>query len=264
MTNNWKTTQYISAIVATSAIAILWIDDVVGILIIALMFWLFVPALIISTVSFFLSLQCNIRHKRILLAWHSLNILALILWITNPNSNCNADIMEKHYESHKENFCELYQYVNNHLKPGCGISLEFENEKVSIFHVIGENGLWSNEWNPTEERIDSLLKESGLNRKHLDYIKKELKKTHCISIKAFDDPTLPYTIGFRRIGMGMYSFKIYNRILSADEKKIIDEDCSTILYTSSVVFEYSGGAIGNQCFIGKEEYLKNKAKKKHL
>lgn len=68
MTNNWKTIQYISAIVATSAIALLWINDVVGILIIALMFWLFVPALIISTVSFFLSLKCNIRHKRILLA----------------------------------------------------------------------------------------------------------------------------------------------------------------------------------------------------
>ncbi|MBR3435819.1 MAG: hypothetical protein IKG88_08045 [Bacteroidales bacterium] len=37
-------------------------------------------------------------------------------------------------------------------------------------------------------------------------------------------------------------------------------DCSLISYNDPVVFEYSGGAIGGDCFLGREEHLKVKSK----
>ena len=37
--------------------------------------------------------------------------------------------------------------------------------------------------------------------------------------------------------------------------------CSLIPYNDTVVFEYAGGAIGGDCFPGREEYLKVKTKK---
>lgn len=39
-------------------------------------------------------------------------------------------------------------------------------------------------------------------------------------------------------------------------KKKINESEASIVYSPFVVFEYAGGAIGSQNFIGKDEYLK--------
>ena len=41
-------------------------------------------------------------------------------------------------------------------------------------------------------------------------------------------------------------------------KKKINESEASIVYSPFVVFEYAGGAIGSQNFIGKDEYLKRK------
>ena len=45
---------------------------------------------------------------------------------------------------------------------------------------------------------------------------------------------------------------------SPDEQKKINESDASIVYTPFVVFQYGGGAIGSQNFIGKDEYLKKK------
>ena len=37
-------------------------------------------------------------------------------------------------------------------------------------------------------------------------------------------------------------------------------DCSLIPYNDTVVFKYAGGAIGGDCFPGREEHLKVKTK----
>ena len=65
-------------------------------------------------------------------------------------------------------------------------------------------------------------------------------------------------IGFRRVDMGMYSYRIYSRPMNAEEKKEYDEDPMFIPYTDRVVFEYGGGAIGPQTFGEeiKEEFMK--------
>ena len=85
----------------------------------------------------------------------------------------------------------------------------------------------------------------------------------CISISLQAIPDAPFCIGFRRIGMGKYYYQIYNIPLSSDEQKKINESEASIVYSPFVVFEYAGGAIGSQNFIGKDEYLKKKMQLYH-
>ena len=60
------------------------------------------------------------------------------------------------------------------------------------------------------------------------------------------------------VGLGKYSYRIYNRSMNPEEKKEYDEDPMFIPYTDRVVFEYGGGAAGPQSFGEdiKEEFMK--------
>lgn len=236
------------------ALILFWLNEWA----IIILYWLFIPAFIISVISFVCSLGCSTRHKKIFLILHSVNILIFALWLFNPNDKCNANIMEKHYRENGNRMDLLYYSLYNRLKPKYYIDIEFEHGKVSIFHISNDTYKWDSNWNPSEEKIDSLLLQTGLDRAYLNYIKKELKDMHCLSISLCARPDYPFTVGFRRIGLGEYSYRIYNKALSLDEQKEVNEDCSSILYTPYVVFEYAGGAIGNQCFPDKEQYIKSK------
>lgn len=88
----------------------------------------------------------------------------------------------------------------------------------------------------------------------------ELKEIGCMSISMRADPDESFCVGFRRIGMGKYYYQIYHKPLSLDEQREINESDASILYTPYVVFNYAGGAIGNQNFIGKQEYMRKKEK----
>ena len=64
---------------------------------IAIFFWLLIPAVIVAFVSFICSLRCNTGHKRILLILNVVNILLFSFLFFNPSGRCDADIMESHY-----------------------------------------------------------------------------------------------------------------------------------------------------------------------
>lgn len=63
---------------------------------------------------------------------------------------------------------DLYHKVRQQLKPGRNIYIEFEKGKVSVFSVFTEDKHGCNSWDPSEEKIDSLLITSGLDRTDLD------------------------------------------------------------------------------------------------
>lgn len=68
-------------------------------------------------------------------------------------------------------------------------------------------------------------------------------------------------MGYKRVGMGLYSFILYNRPITSSKFNEYLEDMSTIPYNNKVIFLYSSGAIGNMDFDGKEEYLNKLSKK---
>mgnify|MGYP000763849398 CR=1 FL=1 len=258
------TIQYICVLFVTICLLGIYIPYWAVVWFIAILFcWLTIPAMIIAGISFFYSLRCNTKHKKILLTLHVINILLFSLWFFNPSNRCDADIMERHYTEYGGRMEQIYRNLYNKMTSGCSVEIEFEHGDVSIFHFSNGNGEMDSNWDPSEEKIDSLLIQSGLDRNSLIWLQKELDEIGCISISMQTVPDAPFCVGFRRVGMGKYDYQIYHRPLSSDEKKTINESDASIVYSPFVVFEYGGGAIGSQSFIGKDEYLKKKMQLHH-
>lgn len=259
----WITIQYICVLFLSVCLLGLIVSDLIFVWVIAMFFWLFIPAFIVACISFVCSLRCNSKHKKILLGLNGVNILLILFIFLNPFNRCDADIMESHYTEYGRRMEQIYRNLYNKMTPGCSVDIEFEHGDVSIFHFSNSSGEMKSNWDPSEEKIDSLLIQSGLDRNSLIWLKKELDEIGCISISLQAIPDASFCIGFRRIGMGKYYYQIYHIPLSSDEQKKINESEASIVYSPFVVFEYAGGAIGSQNFIGKDEYLKKKMQLYH-
>lgn len=86
----------------------------------------------------------------------------------------------------------------------------------------------------------------------------------CIGIDVNNYPNTGYsTMFFRRVGMGMYSFRFYDHPLSPVQQDSINARENLIVFNDSTVFEYGGGAFGSLNFPDKEEFLKNKTQMHH-
>ncbi|MBD5387588.1 hypothetical protein HDR70_06870, partial [bacterium] len=60
---------------------------------------------------------------------------------------------------------------------------------------------------------------------------------------------------FRRIGMGMYSFRFYDHPLSLEQQDSLNLKENLIVFNDSTVFEYGSGAFGSLDFPDKEKFL---------
>ena len=173
-------------------------------------------------------------------------------------TGCNADIMEQHYLKYGDRMEKLHRSLYDKLKPGTGVDIEFENGDVTIFHITKGGDEWEQNWDPSDETIDSLLNVCGLDRNSLKWLENEVNEIGCISIQMQAVPDDPYILGFRRVGMGKYSYYLSHKALTPKEQEQVNESCSDILYSPNVVFQYGGGAFGSISFEGKEEYMKKK------
>lgn len=95
---------------------------------------------------------------------------------------------------------------------------------------------------------------SGLNELEFKYIKNALKSCHCIGIET----CLPdyCEIWCTRVGMGMYSYRIYLRPLDEEEQTYYLNDCHCIPYNDHVLFMFDS-SIGTDTFTKeqREHYL---------
>lgn len=259
----WIAIQYICVLSLTFCFTGLIVSDFLFGWFIVIFSWLFIPAIVVACISFISSLRCNSRHKKILLILNVINILLFLFPFFNPSGKCDADIMENHYTEYVGRMEQIYRILYDKMTPGCYVNIEFEHGDVSMFHFSNGSGEGESNWDPSEEKIDSLLTQSGLDRKSLAWLKEELDKIGCISISMQAVPGKPFCIGFRRIGMGKYSFRFYNHPLSPEQQDSINACEDLIVFNDSTVFEYGSGAFGSMNFPGKEEYLKKKIQIHH-
>lgn len=107
-----------------------------------------------------------------------------------------------------------------------------------------------NEWDVElkSSKLDSLLSLTPLKRSDLLLLKGYLDKANCISIT--NDNVCK--IGYARSGMGKYSYLIFDKPLTEEEIKEYNNGCEYIFYKDNIVLVYEGGAIGPQCFPGKD------------
>lgn len=257
----WITIQYIAVLLLTFTAIALIISDLI-VFVIALLFWAYIPAFGVALISLVSSIRCNTIHKRILLIFNLVNILLFSVVIFNPDGRCNADIMESHYTEYAPRMEQIYHELYNKLPDSCSIEIEFEHGNVSSYFFSDGKNVEDMNWSPSERKIDSLLIMGGLDRADLNQLEKELKEIGCVSIFMRKIPDKSYNIGFRRIGMGKYSYDIYPCPLTSEAQEEINKSSASIVYSPNVVFQYGGGAFGNQEFIGKEEYMQKKRQTK--
>lgn len=204
-----------------------------------LFFFITIPLIGFWIYSFVKAVRRRTNTDRILLWFHIADLLLLggVVYLLNrPPMKCDAFIMAECYNGEPVfwmwNTVDRYR---NMLPDSTRLVVEFDNDEMSQSDILSEF-----EMKELKERLDYL---------------------GCIGIDVNNYPDSEYsTIRFRRIGMGMYSFRLYHHPLSCQQQDSINANECLIVYNDSTVFEFGGGVFGVQHFVGKDEFLKSRKK----
>lgn len=226
----------------------------------AILWFISLPIIALSIFIFFKNIRCRNVWQRTTTIWGIVNIVLLTFaLIIDARSDCNPDIMAKHYDEYHTNMKDLHSYMKDAIDDSCSIVIEFEKKEPGIFH-IAKGKEYSQHWNEDAIRLkDSLMAAIGLTSEECNTIRKKLKQMECIGIEYSQYTPEEIQIHFRRVGMGRYSYNIYSRPLTEEEKCKSIEDYALIPYNEHCIFEYGGGAIGPQTFTieEKEKFMKH-------
>lgn len=228
-------------------------------LVLGLFWWLILPVTIWALVVFVRSVKMRTKLEKIVFAWGCVLLVLTGILIFSPFNKekpCNPDIMAEYCNEHEQEMRELVAYVNQSLEPGARMKLGLEKGKVKIFHVCSKNdSVWLYNHYPKNE---GLMKTVGLDEEEYNNICKKLKDMGCFSIETHTTHVDYATIGFRRVGFGMYSFVIYTHPMTPEEIKKYTEDLMFIPYNDHVVFQFGGGVLGIQTFMPdvKEDFMR--------
>ncbi|RFM27778.1 hypothetical protein [Deminuibacter soli] len=178
--------------------------------------------------------------------------------------------LKSNYNSKHKEIAKLKRYFNSITPKDLEIYIEFINDQtidLSIYHKTippYPKKVLFQQWgfNPYNGRQDSPVYNMPddetssldtvkdiLNWKDATFrtIKAYLDNANCISVTNGE----PANVGFRRSGMGMYFYNLFNAPLNDSLKKTYNDSCRYRLYNDTMAFEYGGGAIGPQCFPDK-------------
>lgn len=163
---------------------------------------------------------------------------------TGPSYN-KKDLIEN-YEARTNEILDVTNYYKSILPDGASMEIEFENDnKLRIFHVKSESNYQRN-WHLKVKtpKVDSLLTKLNWTTNELEILKEKLDKANCISIAGND----PVVIGWKRSGMGMFSYYIFDNNLEKDKIEDYNDGCHYSFYKNNIFLKYDVGAIGPECF----------------
>lgn len=158
--------------------------------------------------------------------------------------------LKENFEESKIEIYELKSYFNKIVPKDKFVEIEFEDDntlsRFGISSLDTANTRMFLEWDLETDtpRMDSIIKPLGWTKETLKTIKQKLDNANCIQIQSGE----PTKIGFKRSGMGMYSFNVFDKPISNELRKKYKDSCTYILANEKLILEYGGGAIGPQCF----------------
>lgn len=167
------------------------------------------------------------------------------------------DDLKASFEDKKVEIYELKHYFNKIVPKNRFVEIEFSGDK-QLFR-FGIKALDSTagditspmflEWDLSTEtaKMDSLIKPMGWSRATLVELKEKLDNANCIQIESGE----PTKIGFKRSGMGMYFFNVFESPMPDSLRNYYNESCTHIYVEPKLALEYGGGAVGPQCFAEK-------------
>jgi hypothetical protein len=194
-----------------------------------------------------------------------IGILAFIGWplmIVSAFGGFDKDYsvtdLKEIFEKNKTEIYELKRYFNEIVPKNRFVEIEFEDDNTlgrfgikALDSTAGNpNGPMFLEWDlkTNTAKMDSLIEPMGWTRETLKTLKEKLDKADCIQIESGE----PTKIGFKRSGMGMYSFNVFDQPIPDNLIERYNDSCTYILVNRKLVLEYRGGAIGSQCFYNLE------------
>jgi len=162
--------------------------------------------------------------------------------------------LKDNFENNKTKIYELKKYFNQIVPKDKFVEIEFEDDNtLSRFGIsildstkTGFNKRLFLEWDikTDNSRMDSIINSLGWTRETLKIIKQKLDDADCIQIESGE----PTKIGFKRSGMEMYSFNVFDNPIPENLRNKYNDSCTYIQVNDKLVLEYGGGAIGSQCF----------------
>jgi len=166
----------------------------------------------------------------------------------------STDDLKASFEDKKIEIYELKRYFNRIVPKNRFVEIEFSSDhelyrfgiKVLDSTAGDITGPMFLEWNLSTEtaKMDSLIRPMGWSRATLAELKEKLDNADCIKIESGE----PTKIGFKRSGMGMYLFNVFDNPMPDSLKRYYDESCAYMYVGPKLALEYGGGAVGPQCF----------------
>ena len=200
---------------------------------------------IVALVAFFsIIYSCCVAYKwrKAILSLHIINI-TLILILIIPSSEPIAIEMEKNYEDNRDDIFNLSHYAQKAINDSCCLNIEYD-----LFHPYN---------NKMPDSAECVL--IGLNDTEQQHINRLIRKADCKGIRITKESV---HILYKRVGFGAYSYVIplsNNYKSSWENHKNKISEYSKIEYNDTVLFIYESGAIGSDNFVGKDEYLEQRA-----
>lgn len=254
--------KFIPMLCVSFLILCFWLNPFLGMQSLLGFCWLFVPAIIVSIYFTIASCRLRDRWQKGLFAWGMFNVLFFGASLIHESriQQCDAFFMAKHYEKNKKEMEELVECTDRALDDSIYVHLEFEGGEVAMFHISSKGDSYIRQsWNDEAvRRKDSLMKVVGLTPEEYGSIRQRLDRIDCIGIaKDTSHPNGKTVIYFRRVGMGMYSFILFDNPINQEEKDRFMKGGEYIPYSDRVIFQYGGGAFGKQYFTTeeREEFL---------
>lgn len=205
---------------------------------IAVYFFFFtIPVLGFWIYSFIKAVKTRTKTDIILLIFHIADLLLLgtAIYLAN-HRDCSANVMAEHYEMDGDWMRNIAKYERLILPDSTRLVIEF-----------GED--------------ECIPQANYLNKRFLKKLKTYLDDVCCIGIEIDNYQLKDYTkFRFRRVGMGMYSFRLYDTPLSLEQQDSINANECLIVYNDSTVFEFSSEVLGVQHFVGKQEFIDKRNK----
>lgn len=245
--------HYIPIVIVALFLLVNYVDPFIGSLVTLLLFWIIVAVLVWLVFVLFQSWKIGGVHRKVIFCAFGLEILAFVMFILIriPAYECDPDKMLAHYEKNKAGMEELIAFTKSALNDGQQMRLEFEYGKISMFHTSTKS-----HWEVDKKLKYEIMSELGLDNEEFNSIKRQLKSIHCISV----DTNFPAycDIGFKRVGFGMYSYRLYLNPMGDEVIKDALSDGHFIPYNETTLLMYGGGAVGPDTFgrETKEDFLR--------
>ena len=242
-------------ILLTLIILGLYVEPYLVTVMVVFVWWIVLPLIIWAIIAFCRSWKLGGPDRYFISPFCGLVVLALVLYfvVRVPAYKFHPEEMITHYEKNKTEIQELITFTQTALDEGEAICLEFEYGGVSIFHTTD-----SRHWDVSDSLLIVLMNDVGLDKEEFDSIKTQLKSVNCISIDThFPDYC---DIGYKRVGPGKYSYRIYLAPMTEEQRQTAFSDPHFIPYDDRMSLMFSGGAYGPDVFSWE---LKNKLQEEY-